>query len=205
MEPLNGEMLVETSDWTVSQGDVLMDPAEDKDLISYMSSFDLVKTFEEMLYKHNIINTKKMGYALTQYYFARALVTVKAYVDRDPAYTKFNISRTISEPYIRARELFLEADLPLNTCCLPEVQKMQDYLGPQGYQIKVFQANCGELWFHDPKFDSASKKLWLLKNGDHFKGIRRVPECFRGGNHCEYFTRAFELGKLFCCDCKHSK
>ena len=194
--------MLETTNWTVSQGEDLMDPAEDKELLDYMSRFDLVKTFEEMLKNHNIINIKKM-WGENQYYFARALVTVKAYVDKDPAYTNCNMSRTIGEGYIRASHLFKEVDLPLNTCCLPDARKMQDYLGPQGYQIKVFQAHCGALWFHEPKFDAAPKKLWLLKNGEQFKGLRRAPECFRGGNYCEYFSGLFiDLGKLFCCSCK---
>lgn len=196
------ERMFETTNWTASQGEELMDPAEDKELLNYMRRFDRVKTFEEMVKSHNIINIKKM-WGGNQYYFACALVTVKAYVDKDPAYSICNMSRTIGEGYIHANHLFKEVDLPLNTYDLPDVQKMQDYLGPQGYQIKVFQARCGVLWFHDSTFDVASKKLWLLKNGEQFKGLRRVPECFRGGNYCEYFSGLFiDLGKVFCCHCK---
>lgn len=129
---------METTNWTASQGEALMDPAEDKALISYMSHFDSVKTFEESLKSHNIINIKKMS-GRRQYYLARALVTVKANVDRDPIYPALN--HTTSEAYSRAWNLFKEADVPLNTYSLQEVQKIQDYLGRQGYQIKVFQAH----------------------------------------------------------------
>ena len=194
--------MFETRNWTIRQGEDLMDSAEDKELLKYMRRFDRVKTFEEMIHRHNIINNKKM-WGGNQNYFARALVTVKAYVDKDPVYSICNMSRTNSEGYIRASHLFKEVDLPLNTHDLHRVRKMQDYLGMQGYQIKVFQAHCGALWFHDPTFDGAPKKLWLLKNDEQFKGLRRVPECFRGGNYCEYFSGLFsDLGKVFCCNCK---
>lgn len=140
---------METTNWTKSEGEALMDPAEDNELRNYMYRFDLVKSFEQVIRGHNIINIKKM-YGRGQYYFARALVTVKAYVDKDRAFSHWNMSRTTSEAYSRAWNLFKEAHLPLNTSCLPDVQKIQDYLGSQGYQIKVFQAECGALWFHDP-------------------------------------------------------
>lgn len=136
-------------------------------------------------------------------YFARALVNVNAYVDKDPEYAAIYCYRWGSVNL--AGELHKESGVPRDKCGLPEVRKMQEYLGPQGYQIKIFEAICGALWFHDPKYDSAPKKLWLLKNGEQFKGIQRVPENLRGGNYCDYVTRYSFVGNPFCCDCKHNK
>ena len=53
---------------------------------------------------------------------------------------------------------------------LPEIQPMQAHLSPQGYQIKIFEGVCGALWYCDPLFDSAPKKLSLLKVEQHFHG-----------------------------------
>ena len=52
---------------------------------------------------------------------------------------------------------------------------MQDHLFPLGYQIKVFLGTNGALLFNKEEFDSASKKLCLLKNNNHFHGIQSVP------------------------------
>lgn len=194
---------METTEWTTSQGEALIDPAEDQALISYMQSFDQVKTFEQVVHRLHIINNRKT-IGRRQYYLGRALVIVKAYVDFDPAYVKRKMSRNTGEAKSRAVKLYTELNLPPNASCLHDVQKIQDYFGPQGYQIKVFQACCGALWFHDPKFDTAPNKLWLLKNGDHFRGLRRVPVFCRDGSYCEYISHLVShLGKVFCCNCKH--
>lgn len=180
---------METLDWAASQGEALMDPAEDEALLAYMTRFDSVPTFEERLRRTNIIYIRKTR-SLSQFYFGRALSAVIDSIDSDPAYIDWHQRRKRCE------------GIP-DMCCLPEVQKIQDELGPQGYQIKVFQAICGALWFHDPKFDRARLKLWILKNGNRFHGIRKVPESFRDGSYCKKMTRLYNLGKAFCCDCKH--
>ena len=173
--------------WTASQGEALMDPAEDEALLDYMTRFDAVKTFEEFLKKkekNNIIYIRKTR-SLSQFYFGRALSAVIDSIDSDPAYIDWHQRRKRCE------------GIP-DMCCLPEVQKIQDELGPQGYQIKVFQATCGALWFKDPKYNLAPKKLCILKKGNQFHGIRSVRGFFQNGSYCEHTTRNF--GKVFSCE-----
>lgn len=196
---------METTNWSASKGEVLMNPAEDHALISYMQRFEQVKTFEQVIHRLHIINTKKT-LGKKQYYLGRALVTVKAYVDFDPVYVTQKMMRNTGEAKRRAVKLYTKLQLPPNACCLQDVQTLQDYFGSQGYQIKVFQACCGALWFHNKDFDEKPKKLWLLKKGDHFRGLRRVPVFCRDGSYREYISQLVShLGQVFYCNCVSSK
>lgn len=62
-----------------------------------------------------------------------------------------------------AHMLHEESGVPKGMCGYREVQKMQEHLFPQGYQIKVFEGSRGILWFNEDEYDSAPKKLFAEK------------------------------------------
>ena len=76
-------------------------------------------------------------------------------------------------------------------CVLPEIQRMQAHLGPQGYQIKIYERVCGALWYCDPSFDSAPKKLCLLKVEQHFHGLRSVPALLNKTYYCHQCNKGY--------------
>ena len=168
-------------DWTASQGDELMSAEDDNDLLIAACRAEQQeqggrpaknkpgnKSFEQLLKKRSVITIKNTD----ELCFARALVSTQAYVNQDP--DQENIVKGRGLQGHLAYTLHQEAGVPEGPCGLPEIQKMQNYLGPQGYQIKIFEGNCGALWFCDEMFDDASKKLCLLKVNEHFHGIRSV-------------------------------
>lgn len=121
--------------------------------------------------------------------FARALVSTKAYVDQDPRYE--NISQGRGQQGHLAYMLHQETGVPEGPCGLPEIQRIQEHLGPQGYQIKIFEGVCGALWYHDETFDSAPKKLCLLKVEHHFHGLRSVPALLNRGYYCHKCNKGY--------------
>ena len=97
------------------------------------------KSFEQLLKKRSVITIKNKD----ELCFARALVCTKAFVDQDPQYQ--NISRGRGMQGHLTYKLHQETGVPEGLCGLPEIQRMQDHLGPQGYQIKIFEGVCGAL------------------------------------------------------------
>ena len=136
------------------------------------------QSFDQLLKKKSVITIKNMD----ELCLARALVSTKAYVDNDPQYQ--NISKGCGMQGHLAHMLHEESGVPKGTCGYPEVRKMQEHLLPQGYQIKVFEGSRGILWFNEEKFDSAPKKLCLLKNDQHFHGLRSVPALLNQKYYC---------------------
>ena len=145
------------------------------------------QSFAQLLKKKSIITVKNTDNLC----LARAIVTTKALVDKDPDlhYANLRKGRPIQE--ILAKQLHRDAGIPEGTCGLPEVQQMRDYLFPLGYQIKVFEGQNGALWFNMEEFDSAPKKLCLLKTNSHFHGIQSVPAFLNRSYYCHECDKGF--------------
>ena len=150
MEPLNDEMLVETSDWTASQGEALMETNDETEMENAAKQ---AECYYELLKKNKSVTMTK---SLDELCLARALVTVKAHVDKDPQYPAIRRGREFQR--FLAHQLHEESGVPKGKCGYKEVQRMQEHLYPQGYQMKVFEATRKALWFCDPFYDSATKK-----------------------------------------------
>ena len=144
------------------------------------------KSFEQLLNKRSVITIKNKD----ELCFARALVSAKAFVDQDPEYKNISQGRGLQGHL--AYKLHQEAGVPEGLCGLPEIQKMQEHLGPQGYQIKIFEGICGALWYCDDSFDSAPKKLCLLKVEQHFHGLRSVPALLNKSYYCHQCNRGYD-------------
>ena len=142
-------------------------------------------SFEQLLKKRTVIHIKNKD----ELCLARALVSVKAFVDEDPEYE--TISKGCGQQGHRAYQLHQQSGVPEGPCGLPEIQQMQDYLGPQGYQIKIFEGICGALWYCDESYDAAPKKLCLLKVEQHFHGLRSVPALLNISYYCHQCNRGY--------------
>ena len=143
------------------------------------------KSFEQLLKKKSIITIKNKD----ELCLARALVSTKAYVDQDPQCENIVKGRGVQGHL--AYKLHQEAKVPEGLCGLPEIQKMQNHLGPEGYQIKIFEGICGALWFCDDTYDSSPKKLCLLKVEEHFHGVRSVPALLNKSYYCHNCNRGY--------------
>ena len=143
------------------------------------------KSFEQLLKKRSVITIKNKD----ELCFARALVSAKAFVDQVPQYKNMSQGRGLQGHL--AYKLHQETGVPEGMCGLPEIQRMQAHLGPQGYQIKIYEGVCGALWYCDPSFDSAPKKLCLLKVEQHFHGLRSVPALLNKTYYCHQCNKGY--------------
>ena len=66
----------------------------------------------------------------------------------DPQYENISQGRGLQRHL--AFKLHQETGVPEGMCGLPEIQRMQAHLRPQGYQIKIYEGVCGALWCCDP-------------------------------------------------------
>ena len=98
---------------------------------------------------------------------------MQALVDENPQYE--TIKRSSAQQGYLAHKLCEEAGVVEGPCGVSELQQFQDHLGPQGYQILVFEGQQGLLWFKDHTYNDVSKKLCLLKVQNHFDGLRSIP------------------------------
>ena len=149
-----------------------MDSDDEKDLVS---AAQRVEVEEQLLKKKRWIITIKKQDVLR---VARALVATKAVVDQDPEH-KYMSQGTSRQQELRAHMFYGQSGIPYGSRSLRNIQQMQDYLGPHGYQIIIFEGMFQSLWFRDRTYKALSKKLFLLKIDQHFHGVRRVPSCFK--------------------------
>ena len=142
-------------------------------------------SFKDILKKQSILEIKNTDNLC----LARALITVKAKVDKDP---QFKEIRKGGE-YLRclAHQLHEAADVPKDTCGQEELLKFQRYL--DGYQIKVFDGQDGALLFNEKDFNKAPKKLCLVQCGHHFHGVTKVPALLNTSYYCHECDSAFRV------------
>ena len=74
-----------------------------------------------------------------------------------------------------AKLLHQEAGVPEGPCDLTHVQKFQDFLGPQGYQIIVVCAQNAVILFKDSQYNQSPHKIQLVKTDGHFDGLTSIP------------------------------
>ena len=140
------------------------------------------QSFADLLKKKSVISVKNTDNLC----LARALVTMKEWVDQDPDKHYENLRKGYPIQERLAKLLHRDAGVPEGTCGLEEVLQMQKYLFPRGYQIKIFHGQNGALWFHKEEFDEAPKKLCLMKTGEHFHGVKSVPALLNRSYYCHH-------------------
>ena len=144
-------------------------------------------SFQDILNKKSILEIKNAD----ELCLARALVTVKANVDKDPQYKE--ILKGGEFQRCLAHQLHEASGVPKGTCGRKEILQMQQHLFPQGYQIKVFEGQRGVLLFNENEFDEAPKKLCLLQIGHHFHGVTKVPSLLNTSYYCHDCDRGFSI------------
>ena len=119
----------------------------------------------------------------------RTLVTVQALVDENPQYG--NIREGRGQQGYLAHKLCEEAGVAEGPCGSEDLQQFQDHLGPQGYQIIVFEGQQVMIWFKDHTYNDASKKLCLLKVQNHFHGLRSIPALLNRSYYCHHCEKGY--------------
>ena len=141
-------------------------------------------SYEQMLKKEKDIVTIKNEDELCA---ARAIVTMKALADQDPQYE--NIKRGRGQQGYLAHKLHRDSGVPEGPCGLEQVKQIQQFMGPT-YQIQVFEAMQGLLWYKDRVYDAAPKKIILLKVENHFHGVTSIHALLNRSYYCIHCEKA---------------
>ena len=111
---------------------------------------------------------------------ARALVTVKAYRDKDPGYSDIRKGRPAQGQL--ARELHNSAGVPEGPCCLNEMALFQRYLSE--YQLVVVSVDHGYQIIYKGPDQAEDKQLILIKNAEHFHPCHSLKGFFGSSYYC---------------------
>lgn len=114
---------------------------------------------------------------------------MQALADGDPQYKNIRLGRG-QQGYL-AHKLCQEAGVTEGPCGAEEMQQFQDHLGPQGYQIIVFEGQRRMIWFKDRAYNDASKKICLLKVQNHFHGQRSIPALLNKSYYCHHCEKGY--------------
>ena len=145
---------------------------------------------------------------------ARAIITMKEYVDgdRDKQYDNLRRGRPIQERL--AKQLHQDAGVPEGPCGYEELEKFQAFLGPQGYKIIVVDyVSCACLF--QGKVDQHSKVIYLLKHENHYNGLRSMiaflnrsyfcPDCCKGYDVDDAANHSCRGRNCTSCQCTRSQ
>ena len=110
---------------------------------------------------------------------ARAIVTMKEYVDGDPQKQYDNLRRGRPIQARLAKQLHRDANVPEGPCGYEKLEKFQAFLGPKGYKIIVVDYVSCAIPFKG-NVDEYNKVIYLVKHGDHFNGLRSMIACSTG-------------------------
>ena len=130
--------------------------------------------------------------------FSRALVSAKAF-DKT-----LSIKRFLKDKDCR---------VILRTNCIKKPGFLRECAGCQKYSecktILVLKGTrlksivCGALWYCDPSFDSAPKKLCLLKVQQHFDGLQSVPALVNKTYYCHRCNKGYNQENAEHHNCSH--
>ena len=112
---------------------------------------------------------------------ARAIVTMKQLADKGPHYNNLKRGRSLQERW--ARHLHRQANVPEGLCGFEELEKFQEYLGPQGYELIVVEPSKCFIVFEDPTYNEAPHVIGLVKYNGHYDGLRSIPGKFQPRPH----------------------
>ena len=143
-------------------------------------------SYEDMLKKKHCLITIKNKDELCA---SRAIVTMQALADGNPQYKTIRLGQG-QQGYL-AHKLCQEAGVAEGPCGAEELQQFQDHLGPQDYQIIVFEGQRGMIWFKDRAYNDASKKICLLKVENHFHGVRSIPALLNRSCYCHHCEKGY--------------
>lgn len=108
-----------------------------------------------------------------------------------------NDRRKNSQQLKEDKRLHEEAGVVEGPCGLEEIEKFQDYLGPQGYRIIVVDACKGGVIFKGDAFLEAEKKIEVVISvyeGDlkaHYNGLYSIPGFMNRSYFCYLGCKGF--------------
>ena len=120
---------------------------------------------------------------------ARGIVTMKERADEGSHYHNLKQGKPIQERW--ARLLHQEAGVPEGPCGFEELQKFQDFLGPQGYQLIVVEPSKCLVVFKDPTYNEAPHVIGLVKYNGHYDGLTSIPALMNRSYYCRHCDRGY--------------
>lgn len=126
---------------------------------------------------------------------ARAIVTMREY-----AFNKTKQYRIRKKTQLQATaKLHRDADVPEGPSGQEEIDKFQDFLGPQGFKIVVVSACDGGIIYTGEKFKYATHMIALVKsvyeeNGEtkaHYDGLTSVPAFINKSYFSQYCWKGY--------------
>ena len=120
---------------------------------------------------------------------ARGIVTMKERADEGSHYHNLRQGKPIQERW--ARRLHQEAGVPEGPCGFEELQKFQDFLGPQGYQLIVVEPLKCLVVFKDPTYNEAPHVIGLVKYNGHYDGLTSIPALMNRSYYCRHCDRGY--------------
>ena len=121
---------------------------------------------------------------------ARGIVTMKERADEGSHYHNLRQGKPIQERW--ARLLHQEAGVPEGPCGFEELQKFQDFLGPQGYQLIVVEPSKCLVVFKDPTYNEAPHVIGLVKYNGHYDGLTSIPALMNRSYYCRHCDRGYD-------------
>ena len=123
---------------------------------------------------------------------ARALVTMKEYVDGDPDKQYDNLRRGRPIQECLAKQLHQDAGVPEGPCGFDELEQFQAFLGPQGYKIIVVDyTSCACIFQGD--VNCYEKVIYLLKHDGHYNGLRSIAAFLNRSYFCPDCCKGFDV------------
>ena len=121
---------------------------------------------------------------------ARGIVTMKERADEGSHYHNLRQGKPIQERW--ARLLHQEAGVPEGPCGFEELQKFQDFLGPQGYQLIVVEPSKCLVVFKDPTYNEAPHVIGLVKYNGHYDGLTSIPALMNRSYYYRHCDRGYD-------------
>ena len=138
---------------------------------------------------------------------ARAIVTMREHTKRQAGEHNKKYQQNIkkdrgknSQQLKEAKRLHEEAGVGESPCGLEEIQKFQDYLGPQGFRIIVVDAVRGGVIFKGEAFLEADKTIVAVKSvyvvdenveKAHYDGLYSIPGFMNRSYFCHRCCKGY--------------
>ena len=153
-------------------------------------------SYEDMLKKKRCLVTIRNKDDLC---CARAIVTIKARLDRDSQYKNVCQGYPIQERL--AKQLHRDAQVPEQTCGREELEMFQTYLAPE-YQLMVLEGMKGQIVYKNPQYNDAEHVIALVKIKSHYHGITSLPAFFNRAYFCRYCDKPYNQETAETHNCK---
>ena len=89
--------------------------------------------------------------------------------------------------------LHREAGVPEGPCGFEELEKFQDFQGPQGYQLIVVEPSKCLIVFKEAKYNNTPHVISLVKHQDHFDGLTSIPALISRSYYCRLCDKDYDV------------